>query len=47
MQLLYFFLGMTSMVSSKNKEINNGRLAMIGAAGIMVQEWISGVGVFN
>ena len=37
----------TSSKYWKNAELTNGRLAMIGAAGIIIQEFVSGVGVFN
>ena len=31
----------------QTKEINNGRLAMIGTAGMLVQELINGKGIFE
>ena len=34
------------ILSMKNKELNNGRLAMIGVAGMTVQELVTGDKLF-
>ena len=35
------------LLAMQNKELNNGRLAMIGAAGIVVQELITDQPIFG
>lgn len=40
-------LGSDELLEIQNKELNNGRLAMIAAAGIIAQEMVTGKGVFS